>query len=251
MLIDLRNRAPTVERLPDSRQRVTRAYDVQTQGVRTPAAILAEVWLPWGTADETYTGCRLTKQEVLGQHPAGQGQRGDPTVSPERHPPLLTRIFEELSATAETAVGNADVSIGQDALITVKQDWLQFSTGTALYGTVGTDVAPAPWGQCVLKEQIDTDDGTLRTIKRIYISKGEIAVDTQIKNEGALTIQTHTYVGMVPPTPSGYTVINQSVEYPNGNPVYRYTFAKGNGVIEYFFFVHRSYGKRRLPKRKR
>ena len=230
--VDLRNRAPMVERLPDSRLRVTRTADTINYVTFTPAALLADVWLAWGTADPQFTACRLIKQELTGQHPAGTGMRGDPGLSPERHPSILKRIYEEIDASLETLVGNADVEIGQDGLTTVKQESIQFSTGTAIYAVPGTSVAPAPWGACVLKDEQRTDDGTIRIIKRTYINQGLISQDDQIHNEGALLIRSLTYVNQVPPTPAGFTLINQRVQFPNGNPVYSYTFAKGIGIID-------------------
>lgn len=230
--VDDRNRTPAVERLPDSRLRITRWYDLVNYATFTPAELTNDVWLAWGTPDVKFTSCRLIKQETTGQHPAGSGQRGDPMASPERHPSFLTRVFEEMDANAETAVGNAAVHETQDGLIVVTQDYIQLSTGTAVYGVVGSTLAPAPWSQCVLKDEERTDDGTLRRIKRTYINKGLVNQSDEIRNEGALLIRTLTYVNDIPPTPSGFTLIRTHVEYPNGNPVRTYTFAKGNGVIE-------------------
>lgn len=221
-----------MSRLPDSRLRVERTADVQNWAIFTPAEVNAEVWLPWGTQDITYTNTRLVKQDVTGQHPAGGGMRADPTMPPTRHPPLLHRVYEEIDSSLETSVGNADVEISPDGIYTIKQDFIQFSTGTAVYGVPGTTLAPAPWTTCVLKSEQRTDDGTLRNIKRLYISKGLIHQDDEIKNLGALLIRTLVYVNQVPPTPAGFTVIRQNVQYPGGNPVYTYTFARGAGLID-------------------
>lgn len=230
--VDLRNRAPKVERLPDSRERVTRTYDVLNWPTFTPAQILSDVWIAWGTADDKYTSCRLIDQNVSGQNPSTSGERSQSVNSPENQPSLLTRIFEQIDASLETSVGNADVTLDQDGQTIVTQESIQFSTGTAVYGVPGTTAAPAPWSTLVLKSETRTDDGTLRKIKRTYISGGFIHQDDDIKNEGALLIRTLTYVRQIPATPSGYTVIKQNVQYPNGIPVYTYTYAKGNGLIE-------------------
>lgn len=231
-LVDYRNRVNSTLLLPDSRLQVTRTADVINSAAFTADALRAEVFLPWGTPCDKFPTALLVKQNLLGQHPAGQGQRGDPTVSPERHPAILEQVYEEMSPSQETPVGNADVSIAQDGLITVKQDWIQLSTGTAIYGNVGVDVALPPWSQCVLKDQVDTDDGTLRTIKRTYISFGTISESEEIKNEGALLIKSITSVGTVPATPAGYTLIETKEENPNGLSVFTYRFAYGHGVID-------------------
>lgn len=231
--VDLRNRAPTIDRLPDSRIRISRTYDVINFAIFTPVELAAEVWLPWGTPDTKYPVALLVKQDVKGQHPAGSGMRADPTISPEKHPPLLERIFEQIDPSLETAVGNADVNIGADGLITVKQDYLQFSTGTAIYGVPGVTPCPPPWDtQCVLKDDERTDDGTLRRIKRVFISQGLIKQKFEYRNNGELVIQTLTYVNQIPPTPSGFTLIDSNVENPGFLPVFTYTFAKGYGVID-------------------
>lgn len=230
--VDLRNRVPEVDRLPDSRLRVTRTADVLNFAAFTPEALLASVWLPWGTPDEKYTECRLIKQDVHGQHPAGEGMRGDPGQSPERHPPHLVRVYETIDAQAETAVGNADVKIGPDGLTIIDQDYIQFSTGTAFYGIPGTTLGPSPWTTTVLRDEARTDDGTLRRIKRTFINKGLISQVDQIKNLGTLLVRTLVYVNQVPPTPSGYSVIEQRTENPGGLPVYHYTFVKGSGVYD-------------------
>jgi hypothetical protein len=224
--LDLRNRLPTVERLPDLRLRVTRKYDALPAAVKTPAEILALAWLPWGTIDEKYTDTRLIKQDVAGQEPLGDSKQ-----SPESRPAVLTRIFEQIDSALETVVGNADVAIGQDGLITVSQNYLQFSTGTAVYGVPGTTLASAPWTQCVLKTESRTDDGTLRRIKRDFINHGLISQSDETRNDGALLLRTLVYVNDVPPTPAGYINISQKVEYPGGLPVRTYAFAKGNGQI--------------------
>lgn len=230
--IDLRNRAPSVNYLPDGRQRTERTYDVLNFAVFTQAEINADVWLPWGTADDTYPLCRLIKQDVTGQHPSGGGMRGDPTVSPERHPPILNRIYEQLDPSLETPVGQADVTVDQDGTTTVVDESIQFSTGTAVYGVPGVTTAPAPWGTLVLKFESRTDDGELRHIKRTYISKGLISQSDEFRNFGALQIRTLVYVNLVPPTPAGFTLIDKDVKYPNGLPLYTYKFATGLGLID-------------------
>lgn len=231
-LVDLRNRAPEILRQPDSRIRVQRVYDVINFAIFTPVELNAKVWLPWGTQDEKYPEARLVLQQVKGQQPATSGERGDPSISPERTPPILIRVYDQIDQSAETQVGEPDVTVDQSGLKTVTINWIQFSTGTAIYSIPGTTTAPAPWSSLVLQKQEDTDDGTLRTIKRTYIESGVISVNTDYKNEGALEIQTIKTVGVAPSTPVGFTLISTDVQYINGSPVFTYQYAKGNGVIE-------------------
>ena len=226
---DLRNRLPSVERLSDSRLRVTRVYDIfDAPLVATPAALLAQVWLAWGTADVKYTSCLLIHQKVDGQEPMS-----DPKAEPRTRPVTLTRVYEQLDPALETKVWNDDVQVTQDGLTTVVETYLQMSTGTAVYGVPGTTLAQAPFATLVMKSEERTDDGTIRTIKRTFISKGLIAQTDEEHNDGALLMRTLTYVNQVPPTPTGYTLISQKVENPGGLPVYTYTFALGTGQVSY------------------
>ncbi len=223
MKLDLQNRTPKVEILPDQRLRVTRLYDVLNFVGKTPAEIMANVKLSWGTADITYANCLLIKQDL-------DGQEGD-SKTPCAEPPKLVRVYEQISPTAETQVGNAEVDIGQDGLYIIVENFLQFLGQTPLYGVPGTTTAAAPWTTAVLKTDERTDDGTLQRIKRTYTTKGQISLTQEIKENGSLLIQTLVYVNQVPPTPSGYVVFSQKTDYVNGLPVYTYSFAKGNGLI--------------------
>ena len=92
MDVDLRNRSPRVETLPDMRRRVTRIYDVLNFIPKDPAKLLAAVWLDWGTQDDEFTDCRLIKQDVSGQDGVGK--------EPTPLPPILTRVYEEIAASA-------------------------------------------------------------------------------------------------------------------------------------------------------
>lgn len=223
-LYDLRNRAPKVEYLPDTRRRVTRTADVQVRDKFTSAQLLSELILAWGTADATYPECLLIKQDLV-------GQERNPTEAPNKNPAQFIQVFEQIDSALETAVGNPEVNIGQDDLTTVINSYLQFSTGTPVYGVPGTTLAPSPWSAAVLKTDERTDDGTLRRIKRTFITKGLIMQTDETKNGGKLLMRTLMTVGVVPTTPGGYTLIYAKVENPNGLQVYTYTYAKGAGRV--------------------
>lgn len=235
--IDGQNRAPKVEKLPDFRLRVTRVFDVVNDLGRSKTELEAEVFLEWGTEDavapgvtsaQVFAGLRLTNQ-TLG------GQNEGPDKLPLAIVNKLTRVYEEIPATDELFVGEPEVDIGQDGLITVVENFLQFSTAisgvTPTYGTPGVTTAAAPWAAAKLITDDRTDDGTLQRIVRTYKTSGITTTENQTQNNGALLIQTVTSVGTEPSTPSGYTVTNKSVQFVNGMPVYTYTFAKGSGQI--------------------
>lgn len=227
MNIDRQNRSPTTEVLPDLRLQVTRYYDVLDFVPKDSVDFLAKVKLPWATPDETYAQCLLIKQDL-------DGQKG-PFKTPTTEPPKLIRVFQQIDPIHETSVGEPDITIGQDGLIVVVDDSIQFSVAVAgvipVYQVPGTTIHAAPWAQCVLKIEERTDDGTVQQIKRTYTSKGLISQTDETKNNGALLLRTLVYVNQVPPTPSGYTLINAKVDYPGGLPLYSYTFAKGTGEI--------------------
>ena len=231
---DLRNRAPKVDLTPDFRERVTRVYDIldevpknQTAGTVQPG--LSAYWLPWGTPDAVYTNCRLVAQKVEGQFEIN-GTGDNPTAKL----PTLTRIYEQLPATAELFVGEPEVQIGQDGIYTVILNYLQFSVAVAgvtqIFETVGTTGISSPVA-AVLKLEERTDDGTIQKIKRTYTSAGLINQDVETKFNGGLVITTLTTVNQVPATPSGATLIDAKVNFVNGLPVRIYTFAKGGGQI--------------------
>ena len=220
--LDLRNRAPLVERLPDYRQRVTRVYDVLNPIPKDPAKILADAWLTWGTQDAEYTNCRLILQNVSGQ----------PKEFPEdKKPPYLTRVYEEIAASAETPVGDPDVTFDQYDNQIIVQEYLQFSTGTAIYQIPGVTPAPAPFTTAILKEEIRTNDGTLMRIKRTYTTGGILSDREELKFDGKLLLRTITSLNEVPATPSGFTLVTESTEYVRGLKVYSYSYASASSII--------------------
>ena len=222
--LDLQNRSPRVEVLPDQRLRVTRVYDIIDFVAKKSAQFLADIELPWGTADVTYPQCLLVKQDV-------PGQNDDPAKSPNDPPPQLIRVYEQIDPSLETSVGKTDVSFDQYGRQTVVNTFLQFSTGTPVYQVVGTTAAPAPFASCILKTEERTNDGTLMRIKRTYIDAGELADTEELKFGGKLLLRHLRYLNQVPPTPSGWHLVTQSTEYIAGLPVYDYGFASANGSI--------------------
>jgi hypothetical protein len=196
---------------------------------KDPATILAECWKPLGTVDEKYTTCYLIDQRVEG---IGGGHGHGNYYEPNKFPPVLLRVFEELNPTGETQVGQPGVELDQynNRIITI--DYLQLNVGTATYQIPGTTAAPAPFSDCILKTEGRTNDGTLQRIRRVYISSGQLSQTDDVKFGGKVQLRTITSLGTVPATPSGWTLLTQNVEFINGRQVYRYEFVLGNGLIE-------------------
>lgn len=219
--IDLQNRAPAVTRTPDFRNIVTRRYDVLNWIPKTPADILAECWQPLGTVDDEYDDCYLIEQRV-------EGQTGD-YYSPCKLPPVLVRVFLELDGTNETQQGEPSITYDEDGNINVEINWFQLASGTAVNLVVGTQTAPAPYSSAILKEQIATNDGTLRRIKRIYNGNRTLSDVQNLRFGGKVIVRTITAIGAIPPTPSGFTLVGPGVLHPDGREIYTYEFAAAAG----------------------
>lgn len=220
MNLDLRNRAPRVERLPDYRLRVTRQYDVLNFVPKTPTDLLSIAWIDWGTADVEFTDCRLVAQDVAGQ------SLEFPDTS--KRPPVLTRVYEEISQLGETQVGNPGIEYDQYDNKIVTIDFLQFSAGTALYQIPGTTAAPTPNSDAILKDETRTNDGTLQRIRRVYTTGGILADNEELKFGGRLLLRTIKSLNEIPITPTGFTLVTESTEYVRGLPLYSYGYASGS-----------------------
>jgi len=222
--IDGRNRSPEVDYLPDLRIRVTRVYDVINSVGKTPLTAGTAMFLPWGTADVQWTQALLIKQDL-----GGQTEEAEQDKKPAR----LTRVYEQLSRTTETQVGDPEINIGQDGLYTIVLNYIQYSVAAAggqTFLTVGASSISSPY-PAVLKLEERTDDGTLQRIKRTYISAGVISNEIETKYDGALSIQTTVAVNQTQSPPSNYTLIDLKTDNVNGLPVYTYKWASGSGQI--------------------
>lgn len=210
-------RKPLHEILPDLRKRVTR-YTALTSGDKLRDGLV----LAWGTADPGpntgphagWAGLRLIKQDVAEM----EGNN------------YLVHVYETIPATAEIQVGsNTQISL-EDGRTGIEAEFLQFTAGTYAPGTVGTTTAPGD-ASAFLKTAEQTNDGTLRRIKRTYVYAGQIAQSDDTAEQGAVLTRAITSVKTTPSTPSGYTLIRTEVSPFTGLPVYHYTFVKGNGLV--------------------
>lgn len=222
--LDRQNRAPTVELLPDRRQRVTRILDVINLVPKTPADLVrAGLWKPWGEIDPEYTNCRLTHQDIMGQD--GEFRK------PVEEPPKLKLVYEEIPATAEVQVGNPDIVVNQYSYKEVTIESVQFSAGTAFFFVPGVTAAPSPYQYCLLRDQTFTDDGTLRTYKRTYVEGGLLSDTEELKFGGKLILRTLRSLITPPSNPSGYTPVTESVDFINGLQVWSMGYASAAGSI--------------------
>ena len=221
MNCDLQNRAPSVTVGYDFRLTVVRQYDVLNWLPKTPDKFLADIELPLGTVDEEYTNCYLVEQKLVGQT--------GPYRAPCNEPPILYRRFLQLSGASETLDGEPSITYDEDGNINVEFNYVQLASGTAVNLVVGTQAAPAPYSAAILKEQIVTNDGTLRRIKRIYNGNRTLSDIEELRFGGRITTRTITAIGVIPPTPSGYTLVGPGVLHPDGREIYTYQFVKASG----------------------
>ncbi len=215
-------RAPEAEVLPDGRKRLT-CFKL----VASLAAIAPQLADEYGAlhpsdseAPTGWTGLRLVDRRVTDDAaPAGRDTR-----------PVRVLVYEQIPATDEIQVGgNTQIQL-EDGRTAIEANFLQFVGGPYVPGTVGVTTAPGDTS-AFLQRAEQTNDGTQRRIKRTYVYAGTISTDDESLQGGALLKKTIVSVKTVPSTPSGYTLIDQKTDSPNGFPVYTYTFAKGLGTV--------------------
>lgn len=204
-------RKPDIEVLPDGRIRVTR-YIAAGHGDRD----LSEVNESVGTADSGLSTALLVKKGMA----RIEGKDA------------IVKTYEVRSASAETRIGNDDVQFGENGLKTIVADFVQMSSGTYVPEVVGSSLSSLD-STCVLRSESVEDDGTNRLIRRTYVNKGLISSVDDTKNNGALLIKRLTYLNDAPSPnpPTGYVLVNQSIENPLGLETTVFTFAKGVGQI--------------------
>lgn len=222
------SRKPFAEILPDGRKRLTRWIKATTTGTLpielggtgfTVAS--ADPWPTVGTPTG-WTGLLLTYIQM------DDDMKGFPQGAADNQP-LVRLIYEQISATAETLVGNPTVVKNQYGYLEVTYEWVQFSSNAFVPQVVGTTTAAAPWAVCVLRDEDAPDDGTLRHIKRTYVGGGELSDISNIRFGGKVIVRTLKYLNQVPPTPTGYTLVGPGIDFINGLPVYTYEFVNGGG----------------------
>lgn len=211
-------RTAEITKLPDGRYRVQR-WKILSAGREDASAAFAV----YGSADPVPArgvsggagnGVRLILQEI--QEIDGK--------------PHLHLVYETIPATGEIQAGlNTRIKL-EDGREAIEAEFLQLSSDTYVPGTVGTTTAPGD-ASAYLKESVQTNDGTVRRIKRTYVYAGIIATDDESSNNGALLKKTITSVKTVPSTPSGFTLVGSPVQSPLGLPVYTYTYFKGIGEV--------------------
>ena len=204
-------RKPDVEVLPDGRIRITR-YIAAGHGDRD----LSEVTESVGTADKGVATARLIKRGMA--QVAGKD--------------AIVKTYEVIDASSETQVGLPDVQYTESGQKTMVYDFVQMSSGTYVPGVIGTTTAPGD-ATCVLRTEQVEDDGTTRQIRRTFINKGLLQQTDETKNNGALLLKTFVYLNdaPVPNPPTGYTLVSQQTQNPNGLETTTYVYAKGNGEV--------------------
>jgi hypothetical protein len=204
-------RKPDVQVLPDNRIRITR-YIAAGHGDRDYSEVTEAI----GTADFGLATALLV-------------QRGMAKVEGKD---AIVKVYEVRNASAETLVGLPDVQYSESGQKSLIYDYIQMSTGTYVPGVIGTTAAPGD-ANCILRTEQVEDDGTTRQIRRVFINKGLLQQSDETRNNGALLLKTFVYLNDAPAPnpPTGYTLISQRTENPNGLETTTYVYAKGLGQI--------------------
>jgi hypothetical protein len=204
-------RKPDVQVLPDNRIRITR-YIAAGHGDRDYSEVTEAI----GTADFGLATALLV-------------QRGMAKVEGKD---AIVKVYEVRDASSETLVGLPDVQYSESGQKSLIYDYIQMSSGTYVPGIIGTTTAPAD-ANCVLRSEQVEDDGTTRQIRRVFINKGLLQQSDETRNNGALLLKTFVYLNDAPTPnpPTGYTLISQRTENPNGLETTTYVYAKGLGQI--------------------
>lgn len=215
-------RKPDCKILPDERKQLTR-YRELNHGHQVKDDLIQA----WGTVDtgpatgETagFAGLRLVDQYLDGEY----GRRAAAV-------PVWVEVYETLPATAEQLVGRRTRILLEDGRDAWEYNYLQFTAGTYVPGTVGTSTAPDSASLYLQREEAG-DDGCLRRIKRTYVEAGILSTDYQESANGRLLRYTIVSAKTVPSTPSGYALVGSPVQHPDGLPIYSYTYFKGLGEV--------------------
>lgn len=204
-------RKPDVEVLPDGRIRITR-YIAAGHGDRD----LSEVTESVGTADKGVATALLVKRGMA--QVAGKD--------------AIVKTYEVINPSSETQVGLPDEQYTESGQKTMVYDFIQMSSGTYTPGSIGTTSAPGD-ANCILRTEQVEDDGTTRQIRRTFINKGLLQQTEETKNNGALLLKTFVYLNdaPIPNPPTGYTLVSQQTQNPNGLETTTYVYAKGDGEI--------------------
>ena len=204
-------RKPDVEVLPDSRIRITR-YIAAGHGDRDYSEVTEAV----GTADGGLATALLVRKGMA----RIEGKDA------------IVKTYEVRNASSETLVGLPDIQYTESGQKTMIYDYVQMSSGTYTPGTIGSTSAPGD-ATCILRTEQVEDDGTTRQIRRVFINKGLLQQSDETKNNGALLLKTFVYLNDAPDPnpPTGYTLVSQRTENPNGLETTTYTYAKGSGQI--------------------
>jgi len=204
-------RKPDVQVLPDNRIRSTR--DIAAgHGDRDYSEVTEAI----GTADKGLATALLVQREMA----KVEGKDA------------IVKVYEVRDASSETLVGLPDVQYSESGQKSLIYDYIQMSSGTYVPGIIGTTTAPGD-ANCVLRSEQVEDDGTTRQIRRVFINKGLLQQSDETRNNGALLLKTFVYLNDAPTPnpPTGYTLISQRTENPNGLETTTYVYAKGLGQI--------------------
>lgn len=210
-------KAPLAEVLPDGRKRLTRYFQITTLGIIPPeldyAVKTADPW-PSAQTPSGWTGLLLTYKRFSDEiAPRGQDTR-----------PIVQLIFEQISSTGETQTGGVPLTQLPDGRDQAVYTYVMFSSSTYTPQTPGSSSVTIGAKTYYLWSEENTNDGTLRNITRTYQTAGTVYQEDESLNGGKLLKRVIKTFHDAPATPSGFTLVDQGNENPNGYDIFTYTF---------------------------
>lgn len=206
---------PAVDKAFNGLRTITRLYSVNGQGTQQ-AQIESKVFLAYGTADAEFTTALLVKRgmEQVAATPSAWVLR-------------LTEVYQELTAGSKVSVGEDQHFKLEDGRYGFVRRYVALaSEAEGLAAAIGDVVSSQACNDVKINKQ-----GVGAEIVETYISAGKLAESNSRSNNDKLLQRTLVYFNEVPPTPSGYVLVDDDVKGPLGVETYTYRFAKGVGEI--------------------
>ncbi|HEX2101005.1 MAG TPA: hypothetical protein VHF69_10095 [Candidatus Synoicihabitans sp.] len=206
---------PSVVREFSGLKTVTRTYRVQGLAI-VDGNMPTELWLEFGTPDIEHEEALLTAQRV---------ERVD--NNPNTDHAFLIRVYQEFTDNQLVNVGDDVVTRDSSGRESLQQTSVCLAEDAeTLAPAIGTVVGD----KAVANVSIQKNGVGARVIVTL-ISAGRLSESTQTRYNGKLILKTLVYFNEVPPTPTGFMLVDTSVQNPDGVPTYTYQFAQGSGEI--------------------
>jgi hypothetical protein len=197
---------------------IVRRYKINGDGLLAANVDdVAKGFRAYATADDEFPNALLIRYNVEPMD-----------AKPNTHDLTLVEVYSEFEDNQKTAVGEDQVTYDESDRKTVVRKYVAKSEDAE---TVAAAIGDVDGGGLACAGVQIVKDGVGATIIETYIEAGQLSETTQNSNNGALINKTLVHYNEVPPTPVGFTLVDTTVQNPDGIPTYTYRFAKGEGLI--------------------